>query len=120
MRDESKVKSGFGKHVSNWLGRSTVYPTNVLHLATECGNRNHSAAFPESLPAWFIQLLTKPGDVVVDPFVGAGTTAVAALNLDRRYIGIELIDEHYEDALKSVARAKRNKTGLQLVLGVSK
>ena len=42
------------------------------------------------------------------------------MNLDRRYIGIELIDEHYEDALKSVARAKHVKTGLQLVLGVSK
>jgi len=44
-RDESKVKSGFGKNISNWLGRDMAYPTNVLHLATECGNRNHSAAF---------------------------------------------------------------------------
>jgi len=44
-RDESKVKSGFGKNVSNWLGREKAYPTNVLHLATECGNRNHSSAF---------------------------------------------------------------------------
>ncbi len=42
-RDESKVKSGFGKNVSNWIGRGMVYPTNVIHMATECSNRNHSA-----------------------------------------------------------------------------
>jgi site-specific DNA-methyltransferase (adenine-specific)/site-specific DNA-methyltransferase (cytosine-N4-specific) len=50
-RDNSKVGSGFGKNISNWIGRKLAYPTNVLHLATECGNRNHSAAFPEELPS---------------------------------------------------------------------
>jgi len=114
-RDESKVKSGFGKNVSNWLGRNTVYPTNVLHLATECSNQNHSAAFPESLPAWFIKLFTQPGEIVLDPFAGSGTTAVAAIGLDRRYIGIELMEEHYQQARESVARAKRNASGLQVV-----
>ena len=63
-RDESKVRSGFGKNVSNWLTRDKAYPTNVLHLATECSNRNHSAAFPLSLPEWFIKLFTREGDVV--------------------------------------------------------
>ncbi len=53
-RDESKVGSGFGKNVSNWLGRTLVYPTNVIHMATECSNRNHSAVFPVELPKWFI------------------------------------------------------------------
>jgi DNA modification methylase len=41
-------------------------PSNVLHLATECSNKSHSAAFPESLPAWFIKLFTQSGDVVLD------------------------------------------------------
>ena len=49
-RDESRVGSGFGKRIENWVGRELAYPTNVLHMATECGNRNHSAAFPEALP----------------------------------------------------------------------
>jgi DNA modification methylase len=93
-RDESKVGSGFGKNVSNWLGRPMVYPTNVLHMATECANRNHSAAFPVSLPEWFIKLFTQPGDVVLDPFSGSGSTALAAKQLGRRYIGID-IDPHY-------------------------
>lgn len=69
-RDESKVGSGFGKNISNWLDRDKAYPTTVLHLATECNNKNHSAAFPEELPEWFIKLFTKEGDTVLDPFMG--------------------------------------------------
>ncbi len=93
-RDNSKVDSGFGKKISNWIGREMAYPTNVLHFATECGNRKHSATFPLELPNWFIQLFTKPGDVVLDPFLGSGTTAVAAKRTGRRYIGIEVVPEY--------------------------
>jgi DNA modification methylase len=95
-RDESRVKSGFGKNVSNWVGRSMVYPTNVIHLATECGNRNHSAVFPIELPKWFIKLFTEPGDNVLDPFVGSGTTALAALQLGRNYVGLDIKEEFVE------------------------
>ena len=89
VRDESKVGSGFGKKIENWIGREMAYPANVLHLATECGNKKHSAAFPESLPEWFIKLFTKPGDMVLDPFSGSGTTGVACVNTGRNFIGIE-------------------------------
>ncbi len=97
VRDESKVGSGFGKKVENWLGRDMVYPTNVLHGATECGNRNHSAAFPYWLPEWFIELFTDPGDTVLDPFIGSGTTAFAALDKGRNVIGIEMYEPYYQD-----------------------
>lgn len=96
VRDESKVNSGFGKNVSKWVGRKNVYPTNVLHLATECSNQNHSAVFPEQLPNWFIRLFTKPGDVVLDPFMGSGTTGVAAAKLGRNFIGIEILPEYVD------------------------
>lgn len=89
-RDVSKVNSGFGKNISNWLGRKYAYPNNVLYMATECYNRNHSATFPVSLPAWFIKLFTAKNDLVLDPFVGSGTTLVAAKQLERLYIGIDL------------------------------
>lgn len=101
-RDESKVQSGFGKKIENWIGRDLAYPTNVLHLATECGNKSHSAAFPEALPSWFIRLFTKPGDVVLDPFLGSGTTAIAAAKLQRHFIGIELKPEYCELARTSL------------------
>lgn len=107
IRDESRSLSGFGKNVSNWLGKKNVYPTNVLHLATECSNRNHSAAFPISLPSWFIKLFTEPGDIVLDPFIGSGTTALACIELDRHYIGIELMEDYYKLALESVSGHRR-------------
>jgi len=96
VRDESKVNSGFGKNISNWVGRKNVYPTNVLYLATECSNRNHSAVFPVELPKWFIKLLTEPGDLVLDPFMGSGTTCFAALELSRNYVGIDIMEEYIE------------------------
>ncbi|MBX6421171.1 MAG: site-specific DNA-methyltransferase [Nevskia sp.] len=96
IRYESRVGSGFGKNISNWLDRDKAYPTNVLHLATECGNRNHSAAFPESLPSFFIRLFTEPGDCVLDPFAGSGTTLRAAKNLGRTAIGIDNSREYFE------------------------
>lgn len=94
MRDESKVGSGFGKRVANWIGRDLVYPTNVIHLATECGNRNHSAAFPIELPEWFIKLFTQPEDLILDPFMGSGTTALAAIQLGRTFTGIDINSEY--------------------------
>ncbi len=94
VRFDSQVKSGFGKNIANWVGRSMAYPSNVLHLATECGNKNHSAAFPKALPNWFIRLLTDPGDIVLDPFVGSGTTCVAARELGRSSVGIDTKREY--------------------------
>lgn len=95
-RDNSKVGSGFGKNISNWLDRDKAYPSNVLHLATECNNKNHSAAFPEELPEWFIKLFTQDNDTVLDPFMGSGTTLSVANRMRRNSIGIELMPEYYE------------------------
>lgn len=106
IRDESKVGSGFGKNVSNWLGRDWVYPTNVIHMATECTNRNHSAVFPVELPRWFIKLFTLPGDLVLDPFVGSGTTALAAVELARSYLGIDINPEYVEMSRKRLAETQ--------------
>jgi len=95
IRDESRAGSGFGKNISNWVGREMAYPTNVLHLATECNNKNHSAAFPEALPEWFIKLFTQEGDTVLDPFTGSGTTNTVANRMGRNSIGIEIVPEYH-------------------------
>jgi site-specific DNA-methyltransferase (adenine-specific) len=113
IRDESRSLSGFGKNISNWVGKKQVYPTNVLHLATECANRNHSATFPIALPVWFIKLFTEPGDLVLDPFSGSGTTALACLELDRHYIGIELNETYYNLSLESIANHKKLVTAVR-------
>jgi len=101
-RDNSKVGSGFGKNVSNWINRKKVYPTNVLHMATECNNKNHSATFPENLPEWFIKLFTKVGDTVLDPFRGSGNTLIMANKLKRNAIGIDILPEYYDMVKKKI------------------
>lgn len=102
-RFESDTESGFGKNISNWVGREMAYPTNVLHLATETGNKNHSAAFPFALPEWFIKLFTDEHDRVLDPFVGSGTTCVAAQKLHRHSVGIDQMAEYVEMAKLAIA-----------------
>ncbi|HUA69069.1 MAG TPA: site-specific DNA-methyltransferase [Candidatus Saccharimonadales bacterium] len=103
VRFDSQVGSGFGKNIANWIGRDKAYPTNVLHLATECGNKSHSAAFPQELPEWFIKLFTDEGDSVLDPFVGSGTTCKAAHDLRRNSVGIDTVRQYCEIANAEVA-----------------
>jgi len=120
VRFDSQVGSGFGKNITNWVGREKAYPSNVLHLATECGNKSHSAAFPEALPEWFIKLFTDEGDLVLDPFLGSGTTCAVAQKLRRNSVGVEILAEYcglaeseveagdYQLFEKGVKNAKRN------------
>lgn len=116
VRHISQTNSKFGRNVSNWLRRRKVYPHNVLvfekehciepntviRFATECSNRNHSATFPVELPSWFIRLFTRKHDVVLDPFIGVGTTAIAAALLGRNYVGMESLSEYVEEARKNM------------------
>lgn len=105
-RDTSKANSGFGKNISNWVGRTKVYPSNVLELATECGNVKHSAAFPVGLPEWFIKLFTAKGGIVLDPFSGSGSTGVAARKLNRRFILIDIIEEYSNIAKRRIENGR--------------
>lgn len=118
-RDESKTLSGFGKKIANWVDRKLVYPDNVLYLATECANRNHSATFPVDLPKWFIKLFTKQGDIVLDPFIGSGTTALATVELGRHYIGIELMEQYYKLAQERVQKYHQKNGGSVGILNVA-
>lgn len=102
VRYASQVDSGFGKNISNWVGRTKAYPPNVLHMATETGNKSHSATFPKALPEWFIKLFTDEDDWVLDPFVGSGTTSNVAQSLGRNSVGIDVLPEYVELARKNV------------------
>ena len=90
-RQESATRSGVGRRISAWQGRPMAYPSNVLHASPVAHNTGHSAPFPEWLPEFFIKLFTDPGDIVVDPFAGSGTTLRVATRLRRRAIGVELL-----------------------------
>ncbi|HEX2191638.1 MAG TPA: site-specific DNA-methyltransferase [Acidimicrobiales bacterium] len=79
--------------------------TDVWEIPAESATRvGHPAPFPVELPLRLIELFTYRGDVVLDPFVGSGTTAVAAVQADRHYLGYDT-DESY------VAAARARLTG---------
>lgn len=66
----------------------------------------HPAPFPVELPRRCIEMYTFAGDVVLDPFLGSGQTAIAALQTGRRYIGIDLSEEYCELAEQRIAEAE--------------
>ena len=65
-------------------------------------NDDHEAKFPIELPRRLIRLLTDPGDIVLDPFMGSGTTAEAAVIEGRRYMGVEKEEEYAEMARRKM------------------
>lgn len=69
---------------------------------------DHGAIYPEELPKRVIQLYSFVGDTVLDPFLGSGTTAVAAKKAGRDYIGIEKSEEFVEHARERVAECEYN------------
>lgn len=74
--------------------------------------RQHPAAFPDKIPYDFIRVFTREGDVVLDPMVGSGSTAIAAHFLGRRYVGIDISAEYCE-----LARARIRAMQSNLVAG---
>jgi len=66
----------------------------------------HPTQKPVNLMKHFIELHTQEGDIVLDPFLGSGTTAIACLELNRRFIGIELSSEYCEMARKRISKVQ--------------
>lgn len=83
-------------------GPDMVRPSTLLHLEADFSPNpvKHPARFPLALPKFFINLLTEPGQMVVDPFAGTGTTGLAAEQLGRRWLAIEL-DPKYAAVIPS-------------------
>ena len=74
----------------------------IWSMTTESGV-GHPAPFPTELPRRLIKLYTKPGDLVLDPFMGAGATGVAAVQTGRHYVGYDISAEYCEMARKRIA-----------------
>jgi site-specific DNA-methyltransferase (adenine-specific) len=88
-------------------GPDMVRPSTLLHLEPEFSPNptKHPARFPLALPTFFVNLLSQPGQLVIDPFGGTGTTALAAEKLGRRWLVSEL------DASYATAIPERFKSG---------
>uniref|UniRef100_UPI004029B1EA DNA-methyltransferase n=1 Tax=Prevotella sp. TaxID=59823 RepID=UPI004029B1EA len=77
----------------------------IWDIASVRANDVHPAMFPQQLALRVIKLYTDEGDVVLDPFLGSGTTALAAIKLNRKFIGIEKIKQYYDIASKNIKDA---------------
>ena len=94
---DGKSPAGFSINPDNddLIDPEWVYPRNVLWLdKARTNDSQHPAVFPATIPEFFIKLFTQPGDTVLDPFAGSGTTLIQAYEMDRHSIGIEVMPEY--------------------------
>ena len=98
-----KIKSE-GKKIAQYGQRH-----NVWNIGNAVGKDRsaHPAPFPEQLAADHIISWSNPDDIVLDPFMGSGTTGVACINTGRRFIGIELDKQYFDIAANRIAEAKK-------------
>ena len=76
---------------------------SIWNIAPERAKKiGHPAPFPVELPKRFIELYSYKNEVILDPFIGSGTTAVAANLLDRKYIGYEINNDYIEIAMSRI------------------
>lgn len=70
--------------------------SNIWEIAVAQNKTSHPAVYPYQIPYDHIRSWTNEGDIVLDPFMGSGTTGLAALDLKRKFIGIEMCEEYFE------------------------
>ena len=95
---------------SEWGSRA------VWEIPSVRSNSQHEAQFPLELPRRVIRIFSGKGDLVIDPFMGLGTTAVAAIWEERRYIGIDYVPEYVE---KAAARIALESAGCRMTLDLA-
>lgn len=101
----TRLYLGLAKWAAENAGSSIgVNPGDWRVIPPAQSEETHTAAFALELCTQPILASTRPGDIVMDPFSGTGTVAVAAKSLGRHYLGIELSTEHHESSIKRLAQ----------------
>jgi DNA modification methylase len=77
-------------------------PSNVIEVRTETNQGSHSAPFPRALVEFFVKAFSDPGDIILDPFLGSGTTMAAAHVLGRSGYGIEISPAYCDVILRRI------------------
>ena len=89
-------------------------PQNVIHGGVSAKKGIHQAVQPLYLPEKYIKATTSEDDIVVDPWLGSGTTGVAALSLGRKFIGFDIFQEYVNIADERLKTAEAEKNELQV------
>ena len=106
---DNLLKYGVGAMNIEACKNNGVSPTNLLEFWFEKGEKRiHEAQKPVNIMEFLIKLTTREDQVVLDPFMGSGTTAVAALNLKRHFIGFEISPKSHADSLERLNQSTRD------------
>ena len=108
-RPNSKGRLLNGSDVAYVFGKWPTPRVGNMVLSGEVTNTNNQKRFPgHPCPrrlthvAWLVERFSDPGDVILDPFMGSGTTALACIQLDRKFIGIEIKPEYVSSAIERI------------------
>jgi len=99
---------------STSIERGGSTPFNLLPIANSVSNNKsagwygHGAGTPKELVVWWLKYINKEGDTVLDPFLGSGTTALAAYEMGREVIGIEAMEDHYRTSIHRIELLKED------------
>jgi len=119
--DYTRTCSCSPKHIScitakEWV-KGMVTIKQFYYTARDVRDKNvHPAVFPISLPAHFINLLTHEGELVLDPFVGIGTTLIAAQDLKRNAVGFDLREKYIETAKERLSQSRLGAQAKQVAI----
>lgn len=96
--------------------RNDYYPKTILRFSgVHPAQRLHPTQKPLALLEYLVKTYTNPGMTVLDPTMGSGTTGHACVNLDRRFIGIELEQKYFDIARDRIEQAQREPRQLELI-----
>ena len=107
IQGKSHSRGGTGRQSKNYCSydhtkriiSNTYFPRDVLKVNWQDSIRGlHPTQKPVSLCEYFIKTYSNKGDIILDPFIGSGTTAVAAVSTGRKYIGFEQDDKYFDTA----------------------
>jgi DNA modification methylase len=88
------------------LKSNTTYTKNVISTSVNSSMpKEHKAVMKQEVSDWFIEKFTSEGNVILDPFMGIGTTAISCKKMNRKYIGFEMIKKYCEMAEKRIENA---------------
>lgn len=83
---------------------------NIWDYAVGGGEKVHPAPFPLQLALDHVVSWSNEGDIILDPFMGSGTTGIAAVQLNRKFVGIEIVPEYFEIAKKRIEETVNDTT----------
>jgi len=105
--NRSFERAFFNNKVRGQLNTNVIYGNNA---AKEKNNTDNKAIFPQYFVEFFVKKFTQEGDIVLDPFIGSGTTGIVAKKFRRHFIGFEINKDYADEGMKRINFVKEQKS----------